>query len=170
MQVFMFIYFCICFISIYLLFTHLVAMSLVWLLYWDVKTENSFSFFFLFFFTHSLYLYISEWCYSKTCVYEYVCFGLYVSYVQYVCKDVLLVFFLIMLLKHPPSERAENKPVVKISMTMLKKNSTSCADNCRWEQYCSKHGWTASKISSPCVLVSLFLVSLYRLHLYLLKI
>lgn len=33
---------------------------------------------------------------------------MYVLYVQYVCKDVLEVF-LIMLLKHPPSERAEKQ-------------------------------------------------------------
>lgn len=33
---------------------------------------------------------------------------MYVLYVQYVCKDVLKVF-LIMLLKHPPSERAEKQ-------------------------------------------------------------
>lgn len=37
-----------------------------------------------------------------------------------------------MLLKHLLSEQVENKSVVKISMVMLKKNSTGCIDFYGW--------------------------------------
>lgn len=71
---------------------------------------------------------------------------MYVLYVQYVCKDVLEVF-LIMLLKHPPSERAEkniydtvkkrtqqavlitvdgNKTVVNMAEQLSKINCAAC--------------------------------------------
>lgn len=45
-----------------------------------------------------------------------------------------------MLLKHLLSEQAEIKPVVKISMVMLKRTQQAVLTSMDGEKYCSKHG------------------------------